>query len=119
MIDCDVHQTFRTLDDLLPYLPEVHREHIVHGGYSGVRLPEYHWTHPEGFWRRDAVPDGGGSPGSDFELLRRQLLDAYEIDYAILTSHFYRVSAMPQIDFAASPFFSASPKIAFRFSAHW
>ena len=60
MIDCDVHQTFRSLDDLLPYLPEVHREHIVHGGYSGIGLPEYHWTHPEGFWRRDAVPEDGG-----------------------------------------------------------
>lgn len=103
MIDCDVHQTFRSLDDLLPYLPEVHREHIVHGGYSGIGLPEYHWTHPEGFWRRDAFPDSGGPPGSDFELLRRQLLDAYEVDYAILTGEdILTVSAMPSPHLASS-----------------
>ena len=96
MIDCDVHQNFRSISDLLPYLPETHREHIVHGGYAGISLPEYHWTHPEGFWRRDSFPQTGGRPGSDYETLRDQLLDEYHIDSAILTGEdILTASAMP------------------------
>jgi predicted TIM-barrel fold metal-dependent hydrolase len=85
MIDCDVHENLTSIRDLLPYLPEVYREHILHGGYGGIDFPEYHWTHPEGFWRRDAFPEDGRPPGSDYELLRGQLLDRYGIDYAVLT----------------------------------
>src|SRR5215213_11106616 len=85
MIDCDVHQTFRSIEDLFPYLAEAHREHVAHGGYDGVRFPEYPYSHPEGFLRRDAVPPGGGPAGSDYETMVEQLLDPYEIDYALLT----------------------------------
>lgn len=85
MIDCDVHQNFTSLDELFPYLAEAHREHLKNGAYTGVRLPEYPYSHPEGFLRRDTVPTDGGPPGSDYDLLAEQLLDAYGIDYAILT----------------------------------
>jgi predicted TIM-barrel fold metal-dependent hydrolase len=85
MIDCDVHQNLSSIEELFPYLPEATREHLVHGGYAGVGFPEYPWTHPEGFWRRDSFPESGGPPGSDYETLRRQLLDEYDLDYAILT----------------------------------
>ena len=103
MIDCDVHQNFRSIAELLPYLPETHREHILHGGYAGIGLPEYHWTHPEGFWRRDAFPEEGGPPGSDYDLLREQLLDSYGIDYAILTGEdILTVSAMPSPQLASA-----------------
>ncbi len=34
--------------------------------------------------RTDAVPAGGGTPGSDYELMRAQLLDRYDVEYAIL-----------------------------------
>jgi uncharacterized protein len=103
VIDCDVHQTLASIEDLVPYLPEAHREHILHGGYAGIGLPEYHWTHPEGFWRRDSFPPEGGPPGSDYGLLRQQLLDAYEIDYAILTGEdILTVSAMSSPHLAAA-----------------
>jgi uncharacterized protein len=85
MIDCDVHQNLTSINDLLDYLPEVYRERVLHGGYAGIDFPSYPWTHPEGFWRRDAFPEDGRPPGSDYDLLRRQLLDEYDIDYAILT----------------------------------
>ncbi len=85
MIDCDVHQNLTSINDLLDYLPEAYREHVLHGGYAGIDFPSYPWTHPEGFWRRDAFPEDGRPPGSDYDLLRRQLLDEYSIDYAILT----------------------------------
>src|SRR5690348_14661596 len=84
IIDCDVHQNFASLEALLPYLPPAHREHLTRGGYSGMGLPTYLWMHPEGFTRRDAAPPGGGPAGSDYETLRRQLLDAYDEEFAIL-----------------------------------
>jgi predicted TIM-barrel fold metal-dependent hydrolase len=34
--------------------------------------------------RYDAIPPGGGHPGSDYALMREQLLDRYNLDYAIL-----------------------------------
>jgi predicted TIM-barrel fold metal-dependent hydrolase len=103
MIDCDVHENLTSIRDLLPRLPEVYREHILHGGYGGIEFPEYHWTHPEGFWRRDAFPEDGRPPGSDYELLRRQLLDRYGIDYAILTGEdILTASAMASPHLAAA-----------------
>jgi uncharacterized protein len=85
VIDCDVHQSTTSIKDLLPYLPQVYREQILHAGYGGIDFPQYPWTHPEGFWRRDAFPDDGRPAGSDYELLRRQLLDPYGVEYALLT----------------------------------
>ena len=103
MIDSDVHQNFASITDLLSYLPETQREHILHGGYAGIGLPEYHWTHPEGFWRRDSFPATGGRPGSDYETLRDQLLDKYHIDFAILTGEeILTASAMPSPHLAAA-----------------
>jgi len=40
--------------------------------------------HPEGFMRTDAIPPGGGTPGSDYKFMRTQLLDRYDVEYAIL-----------------------------------
>ena len=34
--------------------------------------------------RTDAIPPGGGTPGSDYEFMRTQLLDRYDVEYAIL-----------------------------------
>jgi len=84
LIDCDVHQNFASLEALLPYLPQAHRDHLTRGGYSGAGLPTYLWTHPEGFTRRDAVPPAGGPAGSDYETMRWQLLDAYDEQFTIL-----------------------------------
>src|SRR3954464_9614675 len=96
MIDCDVHQNFRSIHDLLPYMAPEHREHVSAGGYGGIDFPGYPWSHPEGFLRRDATPPGGGPAGSDYETLRAQLLDPYDIDYAILTGEeILTASAMP------------------------
>lgn len=35
--------------------------------------------------RADAFPEGGQTPGSDYDLMREQLLDRYDVEYAILT----------------------------------
>src|SRR5438874_6014039 len=103
MIDCDVHQNFGSIADLLPYLPEVYRDHVEHGGYGGISFREYHWTHPEGFWRKDAFPEDGSPPGADYDLLCKQLLDAYDIDFGILTGEdILTVSAMSSPHLAAA-----------------
>ena len=89
MIDCDVHNAWRSSRDLLPYLDPYFRDFLERGELPGGRdsVPHGHrpWLHPEGFTRTDAVPEDGATPGSDYELMRDQLLDRYDVEYAILT----------------------------------
>jgi len=103
VIDCDVHQNFNNIQELLPWVDPAFRDYLVHGGYGGYSLPNYPWLHPSGFMRGDAVPDGGGVPGSDYGLLREQLLDAFDVEYAILTGEeILSVSAVPHPPLAAA-----------------
>ena len=89
MIDCDVHNSWSSSTALLPYLEPAFRDYLVRGELPGGRdsFPHAHrpWLHPEGFMRTDATPADGGTPGSNYELLREQLLDRYDLEYAILT----------------------------------
>ncbi len=104
MIDCDVHQNFDSLSELLPWIDPAHRDYIRHSGFGGFELPNYlTWTHPHGTTRRDAVPPDGGVPGSDYETVRRQLLDPLDIEYAILTGEdILSVSSLPNPQVAAA-----------------
>ena len=89
MIDCDVHNSWSSSSALLPYLDPAFRDFLERGELPGGRdsFPHAHrpWLHPEGFTRTDAVPADGAMPGSDYDLLREQLLDRYDVEYAILT----------------------------------
>jgi predicted TIM-barrel fold metal-dependent hydrolase len=89
MIDSDVHNTWASAEELLPFMDRSFRDYLTRGELPGGRdsFPHAHrpWLHPEGFMRTDAVPSGGGTPGSDYELLREQLLDRYGVEFAILT----------------------------------
>jgi predicted TIM-barrel fold metal-dependent hydrolase len=103
VIDCDVHQNFSRLDELLPWVDPAFRHYLERGGYSGYQLPNYPWVHPGGFMMADAVPEGGGVPGSDYPTLRAQLLDRHDLDYAILTGEdILNVSAMAHPELAAA-----------------
>jgi hypothetical protein len=103
MIDCDVHQNFDHVQDLVPWLDPAFRDYVVHGGYGGYSLPNYPWLHPSGFMRGDSVPPDGGVPGSDYETMRAQLLDAFDLEYAILTGEeILSVSAVPHPQLAAA-----------------
>jgi uncharacterized protein len=88
MIDCDVHNNWASAEDLLPYMDRNFRDYLVRGELPGGRdsFPHAHrpWLHPEGFMRYDAIPPGSGHPGSDYALMRAQLLDRYNVDFAIL-----------------------------------
>lgn len=89
MIDCDVHNTWERVEDLRPYISPAFREWFDHGEVPGSRpaFPAAHraWLHPEDYKRADAAPRRGLYAGCDYELMREQLLDRYQIDYAVLT----------------------------------
>ena len=89
MFDCDVHNTWGTVEELRPYIAPAFREWFDRGEVPGTRpaFPAAHraWLHPEDFKRADAVPPGGGNAGSDYELMCEQLLDRHQVDYAVLT----------------------------------
>lgn len=88
VIDCDVHNAWDSARVLLPYLDQPYRDYMERGetpgGHGGYPMAHRPWLHPEGYMRYDAVPPGGGVPGADYAFMKEQLLDAYDIDYAIL-----------------------------------
>jgi predicted TIM-barrel fold metal-dependent hydrolase len=104
MIDCDVHQNFDRLSDLLPWIDPAYRDFVLHAGFGGFELPNYlTWMHPHGTTRRDAVPPDGGVPGSDYDTMREQLLDPLDVEYAILTGEdILSVSSLPNPQVAAA-----------------
>jgi predicted TIM-barrel fold metal-dependent hydrolase len=89
VIDCDVHNTWGSVAELRPYIAPAFREWFDEGEVPGSRpaFPAAHrpWLHPEDFKRTDAAPPDGGNAGSDYGLMRRQLLDRYGIECAVLT----------------------------------
>jgi uncharacterized protein len=94
LIDADVHQTYRSIADLFPYLERRWVAAITESGFTSFPKDPY-YTQPGGGQRLDARPADGGPPGSDRALLRRQLLDAYDMTYAILTGVFYNSVYLP------------------------
>ena len=98
LIDSDVHNYPNTIDELTPFMSERWRAYIGQSGFTGPVGPAY----PKGFAsaaRRDAWPGNGKIPGGDPEFARGQLLDQWEIDYAILNP-LYGQSSVHNIDFA-------------------
>ena len=87
VIDCDIHPRIRKLSDLKPYLSErwwntlvTYGGRVRHGHQKGTPYPK---AAPMAA-RRDAWPEDGGFPGSDLDLMRKQLLDACGIERGIL-----------------------------------
>lgn len=86
VIDCDIHPQFSTRDEILPYLPERWREYFqTFGGFYRQALADT-LSHPRmapEVSRNDAWPPSG-PPGSDLEFMRRQHLDANNVEYGML-----------------------------------
>jgi predicted TIM-barrel fold metal-dependent hydrolase len=55
------------------------------GGRGSFPHAHRPWLHPEDFKRADAAPTSGGAAGSDYRLMCDQLLDRYDVAYAVLT----------------------------------
>jgi predicted TIM-barrel fold metal-dependent hydrolase len=83
-IDTDVHERAE-LTALLPHLPPLWHKYITDYGWSPDRFLPYSQPTAGGLDRADAKPLGGGPAGSDFHLLKEQLLDEYDVEHAILT----------------------------------
>lgn len=96
VIDCDVHNIPVREEDILPYLPPFYRQ-------RGVRLLNRHeYPHPESALRQDSAPADGSPIGSSLPKLQEQLLDKYDMDYAVLTGEWSSMGLLPDVDYAAA-----------------
>lgn len=84
IIDTDVHERADPLA-LVPYLEPMWRKYITDFGWVPDRLLPFAQYSAGGLDRADAKLPDGRPGGSDLGLLRKQLLDEYSIEYAILT----------------------------------
>jgi uncharacterized protein len=112
-IDCDVHPHLKDgLKTLGPYLPKAWRRRLlgdVSLGWatevyaSQLSLPKNDiYINPVGSMRRDAFPEDGSVPGSDPELVVRQLLDGCDVGRAVLMGgNVFGLGALPDPDAAA------------------
>ncbi|MEM7128907.1 MAG: amidohydrolase family protein [Chloroflexota bacterium] len=104
LVDCDVHHNFRQPSDLLPYLSKFWQDHLLD---QGLHLPGGgHPNTPMRSNRSDLKePD---LMARDFnyslEFTQRELLDRWNVDYALLTGPppFYGYSGLPDPDWAAA-----------------
>lgn len=112
-IDCDVHPHLPDgLKSLADYLPKAWRRRLLGGVAlswakevyaSQLALPKNDiYINPVGSMRRDAFPADGAVPGSDPDLVVRQLLDGCGIDRAVLMGgNLFGLGALPDPDAAA------------------
>ncbi len=105
VIDPDVHHTWASPAELVPYLPAEWRDYAqAPGGYLMPMDPAV-MTYP-GQWgtnkRLDTYPEGGGPPGSDYDTLRTQLLDPMRVERAVLS---YDIGTQSGL---ANPYFAAA-----------
>jgi predicted TIM-barrel fold metal-dependent hydrolase len=98
IIDCDIHHYVNSIRTLLPYLPLRWQRYVEESGFQGPAPSPYPKGSPYAA-RIDAVPPSGGQPGSDLPFLREQLLDRWEIEYAILHC-LYNLWSVQNEDFA-------------------
>lgn len=106
LVDCDVHQGVGKIEELFPYLPRVYRRQAEE---QGVRLPGSGYFNVARDAHRTDLVDGRNRPahdrqlGNDYELMRREHLDLWHVDFALLTgSSMYGTSVLPDPDFAAA-----------------
>lgn len=88
IIDTDVHESFSSLKDLVPYLPDPYKGWIAQGAWRGIPQP-FCYTSPGNGNRADVVADDGSPSVSDYRQVRRQVLDQYDMSHAMLTGYFY------------------------------
>jgi predicted TIM-barrel fold metal-dependent hydrolase len=112
-IDCDVHPHLPDgLKSLADHLPQEWRRRLLGGASlswakevyaSQLALPKNDiYINPVGSMRRDAFPEDGAVPGSDPDLVVRQLLDGCGIDRAVLMGgNLFGLGALPDPDAAA------------------
>lgn len=103
IVDCDVHETYNSITDLLPYLAEPWRSYVTNES-RGAPIPPHHpYVVGHGAIRKDVIRDDGSKGSDDIDQIQWQHLDAHGISFAVLTGQvglFF--AAMPQRDFATA-----------------
>ncbi len=84
LVDCDVHNATRSRSDLKKYLPTRWHVDFAHGPHIAGHGGQVIGARPQrDIYRRDSMPREG-TPGSDFDLMREQLLDRHNVVKAVL-----------------------------------
>lgn len=84
LIDCDVHNRLQNAATLRNYLPRKWRSYHETYGLRAPHLAAYLPTPRAAAARTDSWPPRGGPPGSDLAFMQEQLLDRWNISYAVL-----------------------------------
>jgi uncharacterized protein len=82
LVDVDIHPMVLPLD-LIRRLPERWARHVERYGLRAPAIGDVYPRPRNNGMRADAWPERG-LPGSDYDLMREQLLDEHEIDFGIL-----------------------------------
>src|SRR5262245_38428272 len=105
IIDCDIHPSLHSRDDLNAFLPKRWQEHLKTYG-SHIRNPFTSTTpYPRSaplISRRDAWPPTGGPPGSNLPFMQQQYLDPFDIELGLLQVLDLGVLSQVNLDFAAA-----------------
>ena len=105
-VDCDVHPYTKSPADLDPFLSERWREHRRTIGARSrsafVGAPNYPRMSPGVGMRIDAWPEDGSHPGSDLDLMRAQLLDAFGVAYGMMMPLLGRGGDERNVEFGAA-----------------
>jgi predicted TIM-barrel fold metal-dependent hydrolase len=101
IIDCDVHHTWGSEDEIRAYMSPHWREFLEASGAS-ARPGSTNFPHLGGTNKRlESFGPDGEPAGSHYETLREQLLDAFDIEAAVLTYDIGHEASHP------NPFLSA------------
>jgi predicted TIM-barrel fold metal-dependent hydrolase len=102
VIDTDVHHDVRSTHDLLPYLSDHWKRYITDYGWKPIKTVPFNQVRKGSKYRADSFAENA-PPGSDFELLKKQLLDEHNITHAILGGWFHEATvATGWFEFAAA-----------------
>ncbi len=117
--DLDVHNAWASTAELIEYLPRRwHPYFLGTGAMRAFATPVPTYSRPGGRTDRlDAVPAGGGAPGSDYDLMCEQLLDRHKITRALLTFPAYAEPGYPNSELAIAMCRAANDWMADRWLA--
>ncbi|MDF2713833.1 MAG: amidohydrolase [Paenibacillus sp.] len=98
VIDCNVHHAFKQPKELLPYLQEPWKSQV---SQFDLRSPRTYG--PPGRAHIDCTyePEGANAAANP-ELLSKTFMDAYNMEYAILTGGMYAISVHSDPDYSAA-----------------
>lgn len=102
VIDTDVHHDVSSINDLLPYLSDHWKRYITDYGWSPIKTVPFNQVRKGSKYRADSFGENK-RPGSDYQLLKEQLLDEHDISYAVLGGWFHEATvATGWFEFAAA-----------------